>query len=210
MAQPRGCLEGVDPEAWLLIRVPIYDLTDLGRGFWLQLDDDARGTGFNVSHMYPASYFHPGSDGDCVAVMASHVDDLLYAYLPEGEGTVKKFLSKFDFGSTETDNFRYCGKQVARDPDGTITVDVRDSMRRVKGAMIDAGCRGTEPLSQGELATLRSITGSLSWIGRQGRPDLGYRVSRLQSSVENATIATLTDANRCVAFSHRPTRMQMK
>ena len=70
MAQPRGGLEGVDPEALLLIRVPIYGLTDSGRGFWLQLDDDARGTGFNVSHMYPALYFLPGSDGDCVAVMA--------------------------------------------------------------------------------------------------------------------------------------------
>ena len=27
------------------------------------------------------------SDGDCVAVMASNVDDLLYSYLPEGEDT---------------------------------------------------------------------------------------------------------------------------
>ena len=43
-----GGLEGVDPEA---IRVPIYGLTDSGRGFWLQLDDDARGTGFCQSHL---------------------------------------------------------------------------------------------------------------------------------------------------------------
>ena len=48
-------------------------------------------------------------------------------------------------------------------------------------------------LSQGELTTLRSITGSLSWIARQGRPDLGYSVSHLQSDV-----------------SHWPTRMQMR
>ena len=94
------------PEALLLIRVPIYGLTDSGRGFWLQLDEDARTSGFNVSHIYPALYFLPGSDGDCAAVMASHVDDLLYAYLPEGEDAMKKFLSKFDLGSTETDNFR--------------------------------------------------------------------------------------------------------
>ena len=94
-------------------------------------------------------------------------------------------------------------KQFACDPDGTITVDVTDNARRVKGAMIDAARRSTDPLSQGELTTLRSITGSLSWIARQGRPDLGYRVSRLHSSVKNAAIATLTDANRCVAMAHQ-------
>jgi hypothetical protein len=46
-----------------------------------------------ISNIYPALYYLFGSDGDCVALMASHVDDLLYAYLPEGGGTVKKFLS---------------------------------------------------------------------------------------------------------------------
>ena len=50
--------------------------------------------------------------------------------LPEEEETVRRVLLKFDLGSTEIDNFRYCGKQFARDPDGTITVDVRDSTRR--------------------------------------------------------------------------------
>jgi hypothetical protein len=136
-------------------------------------------------------------------VSFNHVDDLLYAYLPEGEDTVNKFLSKFDLGSSETDNFRYCGKQFARDPDGTITIDARDNTRRVKGATIDASRRSTDPLSQGELTTLRSITGSLSWIARQGRPDLGYSVSHLQSSVKNATVPTLVDANRCVALAHQ-------
>ena len=44
--------------------------------------------------------------------MASHVDDLLYSYLPEGEDTVKNLLSKFDLGSTEMDSFR---SQVLRE-----------------------------------------------------------------------------------------------
>ena len=36
---------------------------------------------------------------------------------------------------------------------------------------------------------LRSVTGSLAWVSRQTRPDLGYRVSRLQSSISGATVA---------------------
>ena len=92
--------------------------------------------------------------------------------------------SKFDLGS-ETRNKFSC------DPAGKIAVDVRDNTTRVKGAMIDASRRGTDPLSQGELTTLRSIRGFV------------LDSVALQSKVKNATIATLTDANGCVALAHQ-------
>ena len=34
MRQPSGGLSGVDPEALLLVRVPVHGLCDSGRGFW--------------------------------------------------------------------------------------------------------------------------------------------------------------------------------
>ena len=103
-----------------------------------------------------------------------------------------------------TSGLRYCGnKQFGRDPDGTITIDVCDNTRRVRGTTIDATRRSTDPLSPGEMTTPKSITGSLPWVARQGRPDLGYRVSRLQSSMKGATVGTLVDANRCVELAHR-------
>ena len=84
MRQPRGGLPGVDPEVFFLVRVPVYGLTDSGRGFWLRLDGDARSSGLKQSKFYPGLYFLPGTDNDCVALMATHVDDILYAYIPEG------------------------------------------------------------------------------------------------------------------------------
>jgi hypothetical protein len=42
------------------------------------------------------------------------------------------------------------------------------------------------------------VIGSLSWVARQARPDLLYRVSKLQQEVKGATIATLKSANKCV------------
>ena len=106
------------------------------------------------------------------------------------------------------DNFRYCGKQFGRDPDGTITVDVCDNTRRIRGATIDAARRSTDPLSPGEMTTLRSITGSLARVARQGRPDLGYLVSRLLKALRmtRATVGTLMDANRCVELIEAPPR----
>ena len=85
MSQPRAGLPGVDPDALLLIRIPIYGLTDSGRGFWVRPDGDAKDCGPKASMIYPALYYLPGSDGSCVALLASHVDDLLFTYLPEGE-----------------------------------------------------------------------------------------------------------------------------
>ena len=49
---------------------------------------------------------------------------------------------------------------------------------------------------KGEEKQLRSVVGSLSWIARQGRPDILYRVSKLQSGIKGATVSTLKEANK--------------
>ena len=51
------------------------------------------------------------------------------------------------------------------------------------------------------MTQLRSVIGSLSWIARQGRPDVQYLVSRLQVSVKGATVETLKKANRVVTVA---------
>ena len=55
-------------------------------------------------------------------------------------------------------------------------------------------------LDQNEMTQLRPITGSLSWVARQGRPEL-YRVSSLQTAVKGATVATLHEANGVVELA---------
>ena len=46
MRQPRGGLPGVEPDVLFLVRVPVYGITDSGRGFWLRLD------GLKASHFF--------------------------------------------------------------------------------------------------------------------------------------------------------------
>ena len=94
------------------------------------------------------------------------------------------------------------GKQFVRGDDKVIKVDTADNTRKIHGA--DVGSRlGSERLQQGDITKLRSITGSLAWISRQTRPDLCYRVSRLQSSIKDATVSTLADANAVVVLAHK-------
>lgn len=90
MRQPRGGLRNVDPEALLLVRVPIYELSDSGRGFWLRLDKEAKGAGSKASSIFPSLYFFPDPDdaGECVALMTTHVDDLLIARTEKGRAFV--------------------------------------------------------------------------------------------------------------------------
>ena len=59
----------------------------------------------------------------------------------------------------------------------------------------------TDPLKHDDLTQRRSVIGSLSWIARQGRPDVQYLVSRLQVSVKGATVETLKEANRVVTVA---------
>ena len=210
MRQPRGGIPGVDEGIVYLVRVPIYGLTDSGRGFWLRLDGDAKKEGMKASQFFPGLYFLPGSDGDTCALMCTHVDDLLYCYLPEGKEVIERFLNKFNIGSTEVNEFRYCGKQFSRSGDGDIFVDTVDNTRKIKPIPIDAGRPGSEKISGDDITRLRSVTGSLAWVARQTRPDLAYRVSRLQSSIKNATVSTLCDANAVVQLAHKGDQVRLR
>ena len=58
LRQPQGGLPGVDPEAFLLMRVPVYGLCDSGRGFWKKVDHDAKEVRLLSSRIIPAFYFH--------------------------------------------------------------------------------------------------------------------------------------------------------
>ena len=143
--------------------------------------------------------------------MRTHVDDLLCCYLPEGKEVIERFLNKFNIGSTEGNDYRYCGKQFSRSGDGDIFVDTVDNTRKIKPIPIDAGrSSGNEQVSGDDITRLRSVTGSLAWVARQTRPDLAYRVSRLQSSIKNATVSTLCDANAVVQLAHKGDQVRLR
>ena len=56
-------------------------------------------------------------------------------------------------------------------------------------------------VTNGEDRQLRVVVGSLSWIARQARPDILFRVSKLQSSIKGATVSTLKQANKVLELA---------
>ena len=99
LRQPRGGLPQVDPNAALLVRVPVYGLTDSGRSFWLRLSSDAKKAGLTPSRpsiIYPAFFYKLDGENRCVAMLTTHVDDLLYSYLPEAKEVMDVSLSSYE------------------------------------------------------------------------------------------------------------------
>ena len=196
MRQPQGGLPGVDPDAFLLIRVPVYGLCDSGRGFWKKVDHDAKAVGLLSSRIFPAFYYHI-ENGVVDVVLTTHVDDFLWACTESGHAIVDRLLTKFEVGRKEKGRIRFCGRQF--DVSGRdILLDVAENTRKTIYVEIASH---RDPVTKGEEKQLRSVVGSLSWIARQARPDVLYRVSKLQSSIKGATVSTLREANKVLELA---------
>ena len=113
------------PEAFLLIRVPVYGLCDSGRGSWKKVDHDAKEVGLLSIPIFPAFYFHIGN-GAVDVVLTTHVDDFLWACTESGHAVVYRLL---EVGRKEEGRLRFCGKQF--DASGhDILLDVEDNTRQ--------------------------------------------------------------------------------
>ena len=85
----------------MLVRVPVYGLTDSGRSFWLRLSSDAKKAGLTPSIIYPAFFYKLDEENRCIAILTTHVDDLLYSYLPEAKEVMDSLLGSYELGSLE-------------------------------------------------------------------------------------------------------------
>ena len=170
MRQPQGGLPGVDPDAFLLIRVPVYGLCDSGRGFWKKVDHDAKAVGLLSSRIFPAFYYHV-ENGVVDVVLTTHVDDFLWACTETGHAVVNRLLTKFEVGRKEKGRIRFCGKQF--DVEGhDALLDVADNTRKTTYIEIAKHRNPADLVTKGEEKQLTSVVGSLSWIARQARPDI--------------------------------------
>ena len=123
-------------------------------------------------------------------VLTTHVDDFFWTCTESGHAVVDRLLTRFEVGRKEERRLRFCGKQF--DAWGhDFLLDVEDNTRKTTYIGIAKHRSSADPVTTGEEKQLRSVVGSLSWIARQARPDILYRVSKLQSSIKRATVSTL-------------------
>ena len=133
--------------------------------------------------------------------MSSNVDDLLCGSLSGGAEVTNSVLQQFLVGKEERGIFRFCGKEFRQDEDFGIHVTAKDNTERIQPITYDMRHSLTRKAKADKLHQLRSVTQSLAWIARQTRPDLSYRISKIQSTFENACVRDLRECNRIVEYA---------
>ena len=110
-------------------------------------------------------------------------------------------LQQFLVGKEEHGTFRFCGNGFRQDEDFGIHVTAKDNTERVQPITYDAKHGLTRKATADKTHHLRSVTQSLAWIARQTRPDLSYRISKIQSTFENACVRDLRECNHIVQYA---------
>ena len=90
-----------------------------------QLGDNRKG--FKENSILKALYALHNSEGRLIALLCTHVDDLLWAAEPEAEPIIEQLLGEFSCGKIERREFRYCGKEIKQADDFSITVTCRET-----------------------------------------------------------------------------------
>ena len=101
----------------------------------------------------------------------------------------------------KNNTFRFCGKEFQQDEHFGIRVTAEDNTERVQPITFDAKHSLTRKATANEVHQLRAVTRSLAWIARETRLDLSYRMSKIQSTLDNSCVRDLRECNRIVEYS---------
>ena len=111
-------------------RVPIYGTCDAGRGFWKKLRHDILSTGLKVNAVIRALYMYQ-EDGEPKSMLATHVDDMLWATKSGYEDRVQQLLDRYTIKTVESGTFRFCGREVIQHSDFRSQSSVKTRLRRL-------------------------------------------------------------------------------
>ena len=204
LRQPEGGLP--DPAAkrddYMLCFVPIYGTRDAGRGLWRRIRKVLIAIGCIENYVLPALYSY-AKDGVILVMLASHVDDIIWAADPSAEHVIEALKIELKFGALDEGSFRFCGVEIVQDDDFVIKVTCSQTTKKVTPIAITAerAKQASEPATAEEQEALRSVTGGLMWITRSCRPGLAYDTSALQTAVSKPFVSDVLYANKVAQYA---------
>ena len=208
LRQPRSGLPGLKPDDRLLARVPVYGTHYAGRGCWKKFRRPLIAGGVRENRVLSAVYTLT-VDGQLRGIVATHVDDLLYAFDgPVGEGVIDHIKQHLILSKESECNFSFCGREVRLDAEnGDYSVRVtceattlKINEIRFEGNHVHVRKTVQERLTASEQEQYESVTGSLQLVARIARVESQGAVSRLQQMKKQATVAAAVFANRVLQY----------
>ena len=201
LSLPKDGVEGVEEGSIMIANKPVYGTRDAPRGFWKKLAKTAKKHGLREVPFEPAAYSLSNNKGELLGLVVSHVDDLLWTGGPEMTEVMLRLQQDLKFGSLDEGNFTYCGRLITQEAEG-IRVTCPNTAAKVRAIHLTAQRRKQRdlPATESETSQLRSVLGSLGWVGRVCRPDISYELSALQAAQKQASVQDLLDANRLLYY----------
>ena len=108
----------------------IYGTCDAGRGFWKKLRHDILSTGLKENAVNRALYIYQ-DDGEPKSMLATHVDDMLWATKSGYEDRVQ-LLHRYTVKTAESGTFRFCGREVIQHSDFSVSVKCKDTTEKIE------------------------------------------------------------------------------
>ena len=169
---------------------------------------------FIQSPFDPCLFILPDANGQPQGMVGIHVDDGLYCGNAKFHEVIQQLEQQYPFGSRKKKNFVFTGLQINQNQDFSIEIDQTQYVKDIDPIRI-APERRKEPqatVSEEERQQLRALIGSLQYAATNTRPDLGSRLSFLQSKINSACIETLLDGNRTLheAKAHSDVKLRIQ
>ena len=130
----------------------------------------------------------------------THVDDLYCTGVGKKyEGSMSS-LEKEIYLKKKSGEFRFCGKNVKQNVDGSISLDQMDAIESLDYMVLRKERRSlmNAPLTEEEKTGFRALIGSLGWIARQTRPDVLVNVSLASQTMGAPHIKDVIELNKVV------------
>ena len=187
------------------------------RSWYLEAVRRLEGLGY-VRHVLDPCLFllfeEPQNDNEAetepqlVAALGLHVDDIFGIINPQSS-FYNKYLDdlkgSFSFRDFRVDpaEFEFLGAQVERTSEGALLYHHANYLGKVKPITISKERVNSPdlPITEGERTQLRAAIGAIQWAATQTSPHLQAHTSYLAGDINNATIATLLEANKMLRFA---------
>ena len=172
----------IKPGSLLIAQKSVYGTCDAPRGFFKELAKILIAAGLKPIPYEPAAFYLAGESGCIESILGCHVDDLLWSGTDRMQQVMMEVQKTFQFGLVEDDVLKCCGRVITQTSKG-INVTCPNVLDRTRPIFLTKERRAqtAAPAAASEISQLRSIVGTLSWLGRVCRPDISFAVNQLQA-----------------------------
>eukprot|EP00171_Calliarthron_tuberculosum_P001417 IDg1417t1 len=185
-----------------------YGLADSGR-LWYLTSDAALTSEFGLtkSKYEPTLYYRKNAEGDLAFVLATQVDNYVYAGVEVEVSDFERFLqAEFDVGELMRRDFYVMGCEIQQSTNGDITLTQNlkvDELNTDKLRTVTEGRNSTELANPKELTAYKAVLGQMLFIGRMAQPVMLYHASHMATKTGRLQLHHLKDLAAIVRYTKR-------